>query len=204
MSIDELGKKGIYVSGVAAYDHATAWEPRLMSISVVRMTELWHGGANIHLVDADKYVRQIYEDIQKHLNAWTEHLNTTYNVRNYPEEDLKILDDFNSMMYEHAKWIDKKTTWDGMLASRNNIPSIATFSNFWEKRDKLKTEEERQAGSRMGGRYKTKSGLEFISDPATQAAEVQRLSDMDHTGKEALDIHPARTTWSDLMDQYKR
>lgn len=204
MSIEELSRKGIYVSGVPAYDHATAWEPRLMSLSVVRMVEMWHNGANIHLVDADKHVRTIYEDIQKHLSAWTEHLNVTYNVRNYPEEELKLLDDFNAMMYEHAKWIDKKTTWDGLLTSRAAVPSIATFSAFWEKRDKIKAEEERTAPSRMGERYKTKSGLEFIADPASKAAEVARLSSMDHAGKEAIDVHPARTSWSELMDQYKR
>lgn len=204
MSIEELSQKGIYISGVPAYDHATAWEPRLMGLSVVRMIEMWHNGANIQLVNADSYVRKIYDDIQAHLQAWTNHINTTYNLRNYPEEELKIMDDFNGVMYEHAKWIDKKVTWDGMIGSRKLTPSIATFSSFWDKRDRTRTEEERTKTTRMGERYKPKNGLEFVADPTSNAAEIARLNSMDHAGKEPIDIHPARTTWADLLNQYSR
>lgn len=203
MSVEELAQKGMHVTGIAAYDHATAWEPRLISIPVVRMIELWHSGANVYLVNADQHVRQIYEDIQKHLAAWTQHINQTYNIRHIPEEDLKLMDEFNSVMWEHAKWVDKKVTWDGMLASRA-VPSIASFSSFWEKRDKLANEESAKKANMVGGRFTSKRGLEFIPDPETHLAELKRVGSISHIGQEAPDIHPARTTWADLMNQYSR
>lgn len=204
MSVEELAQKGMHTTGIAAYDHAMAWEPRLMSIPVVRIIELWHSGANVHMVNADTYVRQIYEDIQKHLAAWTQHINQTYNIRSIPEEDLKIMDEFNNVMWEHAKWIDKKVTWDGMLGSRLNTPSIASFSSFWEKRDRIKNEEDAKKSNQVGGRFTSKRGLEFVADPASHLDELKRVNSIDHMGQEAPDIHPARTTWADLMNQYTR
>lgn len=206
LTVEELAEKGIYTSGVAAYDHATAWEPRLISISVVKMIMLWNQGANIYIVDMENCCRQIYEDIQKHLEAWVAHINTSYNLRTYPEEDLKLMDQFNTVMYEHAKWVDRKKTWDGLIANRKSTTvSIATFNDFFNKRDKERQEEIRKRDGAFGaGRFQSKRGLQFIGDPNTRREEINRYSDMSHAGRDAPDLSGPRMTWQDLLERRGR
>lgn len=206
MSVEELAEKGIYTSGVAAYDHATAWEPRLISISVVKMIMLWSQGANIYIVDMDSACRQIYDDIQKHLEAWVAHINSSYNLRNYPEEDLKMMDQFNAVMYEHAKWVDRKVTWDGLLASRKSTTvSIASFNEFFNKRDRELQEARRKKNGAMGAaRYQSERGLQFVEDPSTRRAEYLKLADMSHAGRDAPDPAAPRMAWQDLLERHSR
>lgn len=206
MTVEELSQRGIYTSGIGAYDHATAWEPRLMSVPIVRIIELWHNGANVYIVDIEKHCRPIYEAVQKHLEAWAHYKSSAYNLNNYPEEDLKIMDDFNNVMYEHAKWVESKRTWDGLISNRNVRASIATISDLWDKNAKIRREEEdKKRGSVENRRYNSKRGdLKFSSDPVTHRKLLEEVADMSHAGKPAVDIHPKRTSWSDLIEQYGR
>ena len=73
LSIEELEQNGLPSSGDRYHDHAMQWEPRLMSIPIVRMAELWASGANISLVDS-KDSPQIYKAISAHLFAWKAHI----------------------------------------------------------------------------------------------------------------------------------
>lgn len=103
LTVDELSENGMPTSGDPHHDHAMQWEPRLISIPIVRMAMLWSDGANVALVnrtDAPK----IYQAISAHLHAWKEHMTQSYHAVKPPFEDLLLLDQFANIIYEHAKF----------------------------------------------------------------------------------------------------
>lgn len=103
LSIEELEENGLPTSGDIHHDHAMQWEPRLVSLPIHRMAELWSNGANISLVnrlDAPK----VFEAISKHLHAWKDHIMHSYHPNKPPYEDLLILDQFASVVYDKAKF----------------------------------------------------------------------------------------------------
>lgn len=108
VSLDELTNDGLPTSGDIHHDHAMQWEPRYISIPIVRMAELWSEGANISLIkhtDAPK----IYQAISAHLHAWKQHIADSYHPNNPPFEDLLMLDQFANIVYEHAKFAYDRT-----------------------------------------------------------------------------------------------
>ncbi len=103
LSIEELSENGLPTSGDIHHDHAMQWEPRLISLPIHRIAELWNEGANISLVkrtDAPK----IFDAISKHLHAWKDHIANSYHPSAPPYDDLLLLDQFANVIYEHAKF----------------------------------------------------------------------------------------------------
>ena len=108
LSIDELSENGLPTSGDIHHDHAMQWEPRLISLPIHRIAELWNEGANISLVkrtDAPK----IFDAISKHLHAWKDHIANSYHPSTPPYDDLLLLDQFANVIYEHAKFAYDRT-----------------------------------------------------------------------------------------------
>jgi hypothetical protein len=103
LSIDQLMEDGLPTSGDIHHDHAMQWEPRLLSLPIHRMAELWSAGANISLLKRDD-APKIYEAIMAHLHAWKDHIQNAYHPRNPPYDDLLVLDQFANIVYEHAKF----------------------------------------------------------------------------------------------------
>ena len=103
-SIEDIIENGSYISGEEDFDHMAAWTRELRMINIVRMATLWNQKANIYLSDV-KDSKKIYDAISKHLIAWRIFLTGSYNtVIKPPVDDLLLLDQFASMIYEHAKW----------------------------------------------------------------------------------------------------
>lgn len=108
LSIEELSENGLPTSGDIHHDHAMQWEPRLISLPIHRIAELWNEGANISLVkrtDAPK----IFDAISKHLHAWKDHIANSYHPSTPPYDDLLLLDQFANVIYEHAKFAYDRT-----------------------------------------------------------------------------------------------
>lgn len=103
ISIEDLEENGLPTSGDMHHDHAMMWEPRLISIPIHRMADLWQSGANISLVNRSD-APKIYEAIEKHLHAWRDHIANSYNPSKPPYDDLLVLDQFAHIVYEHAKF----------------------------------------------------------------------------------------------------
>lgn len=107
-TIEELEQDGLPTSGDIHHDHAMQWEPRLVSIPIVRMAVLWSNGANVSLVnkaDAPK----IFEAISAHLHAWKDHIANSYNPNKPPYEDLLVLDQFANVVYDKAAFAYDQT-----------------------------------------------------------------------------------------------
>lgn len=98
---EELEENGLYTSGDQHHDHAMMWEPKLVSLPIHRMAELWAAGANVSLVNASDALK-IYTAVSKHLNAWREVIETSINPITPPTEDLLVLDGFATIVYPHA------------------------------------------------------------------------------------------------------
>lgn len=108
LDMDDLEENGMPTSGDRHHDHAMQWEPRLISIPIHRMAELWSSGANVSLVnraDAPK----IFEAIHAHLLAWKSHIENSYHPVQPPYEDLMALDQFASVVYEKARFAYDRT-----------------------------------------------------------------------------------------------
>lgn len=102
LDLEDLAEDGLPTSGDKHHDHAMQWEPRLVSLPIHRMAELWNSGANISLVKRDDAVK-IYKAISAHLFAWKEHIEDNFNPVSPPHDDLLCLDNFANTVYEHAK-----------------------------------------------------------------------------------------------------
>lgn len=103
LSVEDLEENGMPTSGDAHHDHATQWEPRLISLPIHRMAELWSSGANVSLVKATD-APKIFEAISTHLHVWKNHIANSYHPAKPPYDDLLILDQFANIVYEHARF----------------------------------------------------------------------------------------------------
>lgn len=103
-SVDDVIENGFYISGEEDFDHMTNWHREMRQVSIVRMAALWHQKANIFLVDP-KDSEKIYKAISAHLVEWRQLMRGSYNnVIKPPVTDLLILDNFATVIYEHAKF----------------------------------------------------------------------------------------------------
>jgi hypothetical protein len=102
-TLEDLEQNGLPTSGDIHHDHAMQWEPRLMSLPIHRMAELWSLGANISLVNP-KDAEPIFQAISAHLHAWKDHILHAYNPSTPPYDDLLTLDNFANVVYQHAKF----------------------------------------------------------------------------------------------------
>ncbi len=116
LSIEDI-EEGLPTAGDEQNDHAARWEPRRLQLPIVDMATYWHRGANVRLVNvADS--EPIYRAITAHLYAWKNALENTYNPVRAPLEDLAILDQFASQVYEHAKFVFDPSSAVGLLSLR--------------------------------------------------------------------------------------
>lgn len=202
-SIDDIRNNGTYVSGNKAYDHASAWEQIRVSIPIVRMVEHWANGANIYVIDLDKHARQIYNAIEAHLNAWGNHMDRSYNTRNVPEEDLIALDEFGMIMWQHAKWIDVKKIYNGLLQPKRAVPSIGSLAAFWNELDRKRAvEKEDQARhEKLNVQEVNFGGISYVKDTDRMLEEIKKHMDQGHVGRNAIDIYARRESFVDRMKE---
>lgn len=144
LSIEDLEQNGLPTSGDAHHDHAMQWEPRLISIPIHRMADLWHSGANIALVNR-KDAPKIYEAISAHLFAWRHHIEHSYHPVAPPADDLLVLDQFANIVYEHAKFAydPKFVETHFKMASRNTVSRRAMLTTMLQVEDNRRTRAEK-------------------------------------------------------------
>lgn len=196
-TLDDLRYNGTYVSGNPAFDHATNWERIHVYLPVVKMIEHWSNGANVFIVDIDKHARTIYDACEAHLRAWENHLESSYNTRNVPEEDLIMLDEFAQLMYAHAKWVEVKHYYDGILRPKKPTPSRGSLANFWEQLDKKKEAREEEERNQIKLEPETFSfgGIDYVKDSSRMIDELKKHMGTDHFGKNAVDIYSRRESF---------
>lgn len=124
-------------TGFKAQDKLCQDEVVSTMITIDTMVEYHRRGISIEVMNYDD-TKKIYECIQKHLNAWKTHLQTSVNLlHNPPVEDLVELDRFANKIYDKAKYLIPKDQIDSVfltqLQSRFTL-NRSSMTNIFEKR----------------------------------------------------------------------
>lgn len=101
-SISFLRNHGTYITGDKKIDrgNANSWITTYLTID--RMVDYYQEGVSIALVKQED-AKLIYEAIESHLLAWSEHLKYGMNTGDAPISDLIAMDEFAGIVYPHAK-----------------------------------------------------------------------------------------------------
>lgn len=141
---EDLEENGLPTSGDKHHDHAMLWEPKLVSLPIHRMAELWSAGANISLVNHSDALK-IYKAITAHLHEWRDTIENSINPVTPPTEDLLVLDGFASLMYPHAavvydqSFIERKFK----ITSATSIGRRAMLNAMFETDKRVAADKER-------------------------------------------------------------
>lgn len=195
LDVEELERDGLPTSGDIHHDHAMQWEPRLLSIPIVRMAELWNTGANVALVkrsDAPK----IYEAITNHLLAWRHHIENAYHPRTPPYEDLLVLDQFANIIYDHAKFAYDQTFINKHFKiSKSSAIGRRAMLNAMTRID------ERRRDNAERGILETRN-IEFI-EAAPKYREDDERPQIDYSGKSTVIDAPQRESLAKFFKKGK-
>lgn len=116
-SAEDIKMFGMPTSGYEEHDHATAHEPVHRMLAPIEMLELWQQGAQVAVVNRED-TKRIYERFLAHLTAWKRELDSGFHLRSAPIDDLKVMDQFANVVYEHAKYHFTDEYVDSLFAKR--------------------------------------------------------------------------------------
>lgn len=123
-SLEEIKLFGMYSTGDKNMDKAQSREMTTTYLSIASMADYYSQGAQVAIVDHSE-VKQIYEDVTRHIMAWREVLDSGINIGLAPVDDLIALDQFAAAVYEHAKFNFDRTVVDSI-----NIKYLAKVGSF--------------------------------------------------------------------------
>lgn len=108
-SIEEQRMRGDLASGNKAIDRALQNEKQIIPATINEMVEYYRDGVAIwltHLPDAKK----IYDAVCAHTAEWRRALMYGMNMGGAPVEDLILMEEFVSRIYQHARFEYEKPT----------------------------------------------------------------------------------------------
>lgn len=97
-----LRNHGTYVTGDKKIDRGNVNNWIVTYLTIDRMVDYYQEGVTIALAKQSD-AKLIYEAIESHLLAWTDHLQYGMNIGDAPINDLIAMDEFASVVYPHAK-----------------------------------------------------------------------------------------------------
>lgn len=116
-TVDRLKNQGIYTSGDIGMDRAMMNAQNRFWLSINDMVEYYKQGVNVGVVNhADTAL--IYEYISNHIDAFRREIGMSFNLDQIPLDDLIVLDDFATTVYEHAKHQFTKEVAHDLIARR--------------------------------------------------------------------------------------
>ena len=116
-SIERLKTQGIYTSGDPATDRAVMNSQNKFWLSINQMVEYFQQGITVGVVNREDTAK-IYEYITNHINAFRKEISMAFNLDGLPLDDLIILDEFATTVYEHAKHQFTKEVAHDLIARR--------------------------------------------------------------------------------------
>ena len=144
ISTFELKTYGMYTTGNKELDKSIANEWITTYFTIAKMVEHYKEGTGLAIV---KYsdIKEIYEHIENHLNAWKKQLSSGLNIGNAPIDDLVAMDEFANSVYEHAKYnFRREEVNDIMKRTMAGILDINSFNFFNKPKVKETVEEEKE------------------------------------------------------------
>jgi hypothetical protein len=127
-SVDRLKTQGIYTSGDPATDRAMMNSQNRFWLSINQMVEYYQQGVTVGVVNrAD--TATIYEYISNHINAFRREITMSFTLHDIPLDDLILLDEFATTVYEHAKHQFTKEVAHDLIARRMDALVGFTLDN---------------------------------------------------------------------------
>ena len=194
LSLEQLEEDGLPTSGDKHHDHAMQWEPKLISIPIHRMAELWSSGANISLVNKSD-APKIYEAISRHLFAWKHHIENSYNPSKVPHDDLLILDQFATIIYDHASTTYDENLVDDFRASSRTSISRSEMLSSMAKADRRRVEDAEKGITRLRNIDFMEAVPKYDPDAPTTL--------IDYSGRNKNVVAPVRNSLSSFFKKGK-
>lgn len=123
-SIEEIKLFGMYSTGDKNLDKAQSRAMTTTFLNIANMADYYSQGAQVAIVNHSD-VKQIYDDVTRHIMAWREQLDSGINIGMAPVDDLIALDQFAAAVYEHAKFNFDKNIIDSI-----NLKYLANVGSF--------------------------------------------------------------------------
>lgn len=114
MSEDYIRIFGMPTTGDAGIDNELANEWITTMLTIEKMAEYHKQNVQLKIVRYED-VKEIYDHISNHLQAWRHQIENGINIGDAPIEDLILLDDFANTVYDHAKYQFTRTMADSLL-----------------------------------------------------------------------------------------
>lgn len=202
-SVDDVLENGFYISGEEAFDHDSNWKREQRHVTIVKMAEWWHHGANIFLVNP-KDSEKIYKAIREHLLEWRLVLRGAYNsIIKPPVEDLLILESFAAMIYEHAKYVfdDNDRNSAFMKGHRLYRYSRRGEVELHERLIREREDREEEARKKAKGAVETKNVKVHVVDLDNDGS---KKIDTDFSNRARYDNGKKHRSILDFLDPTKR
>lgn len=97
-------------------------------LTIAKMVEYYKKGVPVKVVQY-KDTKTIYEYIENHIRAWKNRIEKGINIGGAPVEDLILMDQFATSVYQHARHlIDQEEIDSFLIKSMNSVQSINRFN----------------------------------------------------------------------------
>ena len=154
-----LDLMGVHSTMNEQFDRDLMDSETTVGLTVEKMVELWQKGYTIKALDQDT-VEDIYKLISEYLNAWRDHLRYSPHVRATPVEDLKLLDEFATVIYRNAPHILAPNELEDLLAAQLTSSGFKPIFNKASDTPKKLTDVERDSIAEDLERFEHKLRLE--------------------------------------------
>jgi len=124
-TVERLRNQGIYTSGDPSVDRAMMNERTRFYLSINDMVEYFRQGILVGVVNREDTAK-IYDYVSNHIAAFRREIAIAWDLKDIPVEDLVLLDQFASTVYEHAKHEFTKEVANSLMARR--MDEIVGFS----------------------------------------------------------------------------
>jgi hypothetical protein len=121
----EYRVRGMPTTGNPEMDKDIGGQLKLMWLPIHQMVEYHRVGVPVRLVKVSD-AEVIYGYVQSHLEAWLNRVQTSFNDREVPVDDLVALDNFANDVYSHARYSTKSALLENSLSRA--IMNLGAFS----------------------------------------------------------------------------
>lgn len=196
LSIEQLEEDGLPTSGDKHHDHAMMWEPKRIAIPIEKMVDMRRDGVNISLVNRTDAIK-IYQAITRHLSAWKEYIEHSFHTIDPPTDDLLALDEFATLVYDHAKLMFNPSFVQKHLKI-NNSTAVGRRAVL----EALTRADEKEAAKRAKAHLELTNIHHIEAVPAYRTREDQEF--IDYSGKVTVSTAPTRKSMAAFFKKEKR
>jgi hypothetical protein len=131
-SIDDIKKFGVGLSGISEIDNDKTNEIIAVMIPISKMVECFSNGVSV-LIPNSTDIKDIYDAISDHINAWKKMLQNGINIGDAPIDDLIDMDKFANSVYSYAKYEFTPDILNSIIANQLASVQKINVTNFFNQ-----------------------------------------------------------------------